>query len=100
MVPVLEIMLAQFPFVILVPAKAGKGLSFRQWLRIHQQDCSREGGELKSLPQAENCLRPGVTFDILETIANQMSDNQFAERMGKACANLFQQITRFVNRAA
>lgn len=56
--------------------------------------------KLKSLPQAENCLRPGVTFDTLETIANQMSDNQFAERMEKACANLFQQITRFVNRAA
>ncbi|MBT9149538.1 MAG: hypothetical protein DDT28_00970 [Dehalococcoidia bacterium] len=32
--------------------------------------CPREGGELKSLPQAENCLRPGVTFDTLETIAN------------------------------
>lgn len=56
--------------------------------------------KLKSLPQAESCLCPSVTFDTLETIANQMSDNQFAERMGKACANLFQQITRFVNRAA
>ncbi|MCL0075789.1 integrase [Dehalococcoidia bacterium] len=56
--------------------------------------------KVKSLPQAESCLRPGVTFGTLETIANQMSDNQFAERMEKACANLFQQITRFVNRAA
>jgi len=56
--------------------------------------------KLKSLPQAEGYLHPGVTFATLETIANQMSDNEFAERMGKACANLFQQINRFVNRAA
>jgi len=36
---------------------------------------------LKSLPQAESYLRPGVTFEKLEIIANQMSDNQFAERL-------------------
>jgi len=56
--------------------------------------------KLKSLPQAESYLRPGVTFETLETIANQMSDNQFAERMVKARSNLFQQITRFANRVA
>ena len=55
---------------------------------------------LKSLPQAESCLRPGVTFEKLETIANQMSDNQFAERMVNARSNLFQQISRFANRVA
>jgi exoribonuclease R len=55
--------------------------------------------EKLKLPQAESYLRPGVTFDTLETIANQMSDNEFAERKEKACANLFQQ-ARFVNRAA
>jgi len=55
---------------------------------------------LKSLPQAESYLRPGVTFETLETIAGQMSDNQFAERMVKARSNLFQQISRFANRAA
>jgi len=55
---------------------------------------------LKSLPQAESCLRPGVTFGKLVTIANQMSDNQFAERIVKARSNLFQQITRFTNRVA
>jgi transposase InsO family protein len=53
---------------------------------------------LKSLPQAESCLRPGVTFEKLVTIANQMSDNQFAERMVNARSNLFQQILRFANR--
>jgi len=55
---------------------------------------------LKSLPQAESYLRPGVTLEKLETIANQMSDNQFAERMVKARSNLFQQISRFANRVA
>ena len=55
---------------------------------------------LKSLPQAESYLRPGVTFRKLETIANQMSDNQFAERMVRARSNLFQQISRFANRVA
>jgi transposase InsO family protein/transposase len=55
---------------------------------------------LKSLPQAKSYLRPGVTFEKLRTIANQMSDNQFAERMVKARSNLFQQISRFANRVA
>ena len=55
---------------------------------------------LKSLPQAKSYLRPGVTFEKLVTIANQMSDNQFAERMVNARSNLFQQISRFANRVA
>ena len=55
---------------------------------------------LKSLPQAESYLRPGVTFEKLVTIANHMSDNQFAERMVNARFNLFQQILKFANRVA
>lgn len=55
---------------------------------------------LKSLSQAKSYLRPGVTFEKLVTIANQMSDNQFAERMVNARSNLFQQISRFANRVA
>jgi len=45
-------------------------------------------------------LRPGVTFETLDVIANQMSDNQFAERMVKARSNLFQQISRSADRVA
>ena len=56
--------------------------------------------KLKSLPEAESYLRPGLTFETLDAIANQMSDNQFAERMVKARSNLFQQISRFANRGA
>jgi len=46
--------------------------------------------KLKSLSQAEIYLRFGITFKGLETIANQMSNNQFAERMVNARSNLFQ----------
>jgi transposase InsO family protein len=55
---------------------------------------------LKSVPQPDSYLHPGVTLEKLSTIANQMSDNQFAERMVKARSNLFQQISRFANRVA
>jgi len=56
--------------------------------------------KLKSLPEGESYLRPGVTLERLGTIAYQMSDNEFAERMVKARSNLFQRISRFVNRVA
>jgi len=54
--------------------------------------------KLRSLPEFENCLRQGITLETLNDIANQMSDNEFAERMVKARSNLFQQISRFANR--
>jgi hypothetical protein len=41
-----------------------------------------------------------ITFEALDAIANQMSDNQFAERMVNARSNLFQQILRFADRVA
>ena len=56
--------------------------------------------KLRSLPGAQSCLRPGITFEAMDAIANQMSDNQSAERMVKARSNLFQQVARFVNRVA
>jgi len=55
---------------------------------------------LKSLPNAESYLRPGITLEKLETIANQMSDNQFAGRMVNARSSLFQQIAKLANRVA
>ena len=56
--------------------------------------------KLKSLHEAESHLLPGVTLERLGDIAHQMSDNEFAERMVKARSDLFQQISRFVNRVA
>jgi hypothetical protein len=53
--------------------------------------------KLRSMPQAESYLQPNVTLEKLDDIANQMSDNEFAERMVKAHSNLFQHISRHVN---
>ena len=50
--------------------------------------------KLKSLPQVENYLRQGVTLEKMQKYAEQMSDNQFAERMVKARSNLFKQTQR------
>jgi len=50
--------------------------------------------KLKSLPESETFLQPGVTMEKLDDIANQMSDNEFAERMVKARSNLFQYVSR------
>jgi transposase InsO family protein len=47
--------------------------------------------KLKATPGFENFLRPGVSLSMLDTIARQMSDNEFAERMVKARSNLFKQ---------
>ena len=43
----------------------------------------------KSLPNAQQYLKPGITFEILDKIAYQMSDNDFAEEMQKAKKELF-----------
>ena len=49
--------------------------------------------KLKSLPGAENCLALGVTWQNLDAIANEMSDNEFAERMVRARSDLFDRIS-------
>jgi len=46
--------------------------------------------QLKSLPQAETFLKPGVTFATLDRIAAAMSDNEAARRLNEARAQLFQ----------
>jgi len=56
--------------------------------------------KFKSLSIAERYLRPGVSMEKLDDIANQMSDNEFAERMVKARSNLFQNISRWPERVA
>ena len=56
--------------------------------------------KLKSLPQVETYLRPGISLETLDAIANQMSDNQCAERMAKARYNLLKQTNRLSTREA
>ena len=45
--------------------------------------------KLKSLPNAVQYLKPGMTFDILEAIAMRMSDNQAAQNLQDARQTLF-----------
>jgi IS30 family transposase len=56
--------------------------------------------KLKSLPEAESYLQANVTLKEFDDIAREMSDNEFAERMGKAHSNLFHHIPRHINRDA
>lgn len=45
--------------------------------------------KLKSLPQAAERLKPGLTFEILDATAHQISDNQAADLLQKARQHLF-----------
>ena len=48
--------------------------------------------KLRSLPQAQTFLKPGITFAHLDALAGAMSDNAAAERMNAARSRLFKTI--------
>ena len=48
--------------------------------------------KFKSLPGAEDYLKPGTRFEILDKVAHQISDNQAADRLQKARRELFKTI--------
>jgi transposase InsO family protein len=50
--------------------------------------------KLRSLPDAEQYLKPKVTFEALEKIATKMSDTDYAILMQKEKAELFKKISR------
>ncbi len=56
--------------------------------------------KLKSLPNASAYLKPGVTFEALDDIAYAMSDNEAAQRLNEARAELFRYINKAQNTAA
>lgn len=49
---------------------------------------------LKFLPDARQCLKPGATFKMLDEIAYQKSDNEFAALMQRAKEELFNNFSR------
>lgn len=49
--------------------------------------------KLKSLPEAESLLKPGLTFSQLTEQANQLSDNEAAEQLLRARKALFREIS-------
>ncbi len=48
--------------------------------------------KLKSLPEAENYLKKGVNFEIMDKVAYAITDNQSAKRLQKARQLLFKTI--------
>ena len=56
--------------------------------------------KLKSLPKAEPCLKPGITFKQLDAIAHAISDNEAAQRLNDARAILFKTISQRSKTAA
>ena len=56
--------------------------------------------KLKSLPEADKYLKAGITFEQLDDIAMQHSDNEAARQLNKARAELFRVINRAQNPAA
>jgi len=50
--------------------------------------------KLKSLPGAAQYLKPGNTFEMLDAVANRVTDHQAAQRMQRARDRLFQTFTR------
>lgn len=64
----------------------------RQRKRYCYQQMMTPYEKFKSLPQAEQFLKPGITFHQLDTQANAMSDNEAARRLNRARATMFKTI--------
>lgn len=56
--------------------------------------------KLKSLPNAAQYLKPGITFEQWDAIAYAMSDNKAAQRLNQARAELFRSINKAQDSAA
>lgn len=71
-------------------------------LRKHYryQDMMTPYEKWKSLPQVSEYLKPGITFQPLDAIANRYSDNEDAQRLNQARAELFQLINQSQTNAA
>ncbi|SFM59112.1 hypothetical protein SAMN05421721_11255, partial [Ectothiorhodospira mobilis] len=53
-----------------------------------------------SLPGADHYLKPGITFEQLDAVAYAISDNEAAQRLNQARADLFRSINNAQNPAA
>jgi len=56
--------------------------------------------KLKSLPEARQYLKPGMTFEHLDAIASEMSDNEAADALNKARQRLFKAISAALKKCA
>jgi transposase InsO family protein len=68
--------------------------------RYRYQDMMTPYEKFRSLPAAENYLKPGTTFKKLDAIAAECSDNEAAQHLNEARAKLFQSINKSQQSAA
>lgn len=68
--------------------------------RYRYADMMTPYDKLKSLPDAARYLKLGMTFDRLDGVSRECSDNEAARRLNKARAKLFQLINQSRQRAA
>lgn len=62
--------------------------------RYRYEDMMTPYDKLKSLPDAAQYLKPGITFQQLDAIACAMSDNEAARRLNQARDELFRSINK------
>lgn len=62
--------------------------------KYRYQDMMTPYEKLKSLPNAQDYLKPGITFEPLDATAGEYSDNEAARRLNQARATLFQHINK------
>ena len=62
--------------------------------RYRFEDMTTPYEKLKSLPQANSFLKPGLTFDQLDRLANAVSDSDAAHQLNEARKMLFLSINR------
>ena len=68
--------------------------------RYLYQDMMTPYEKFRSLPKAENHLKTGITFEKLDAIADECSDNDAAQHLNEARAKLFQSINKSQQSAA
>lgn len=68
--------------------------------RYRYEDMMTPYDKLKTLPDVEQSLKPGITFEQLDAIAYAISDNEAARRLNQARAELFRSINKTQNPAA
>jgi hypothetical protein len=68
--------------------------------RYRYQDMMTPYEKFRSLPEAEGYLKPGSTFEKLDTFAAECSDNEAAQHLNEARATLFQSINKSQQSAA
>lgn len=66
----------------------------RQRKRYRYQDLMTPYDKLRSLPDAGQYLKPGVSWETLDTLATELNDNEAARRMNEARDTLFQSLTK------